>query len=353
MNDFILNGKAHGDVAKRLQQNNFDVRSLRPFIGKDGRTYITVNHNGVLKAVPVMNATATLRKDDWKILDDAIIQTAKPRLKAVADLRAMGLTYTIPNGMSKTVLETETVSDINPASVSMDGLRDNANDRPVFELTNLPLPIIHKDFSYSLRQVEASRAGGSPLDTTTAEMAGRKVAEEAERLLLGLSTASPGDQYKFGGGTISGYTDYTNRLTRTITAAASTTGALFLADLLAMRQQLYNAYYFGPFMVYVSPTWDQYIDDDFKAASDKSIRNRAKEINGITDIRTLDYLTGNTILMIQMTSDVVREVIGMDITTVQWDTVGGLQMNFKVMAIMVPQIRADQNSRCGICHGSV
>jgi uncharacterized linocin/CFP29 family protein len=350
MNDFILNGKAYGDVAKRLQQNNFDIRALRPFIGQDGRTYITVNRNGIIKAMPVWNATATLRKDAWKHLDTSIIATVKQRLKAVADLRSMGLTYTVPNGMGKTVLETETIGDINDASVSMDALRQNANDRPEFELTNLPLPIIHKDFHYSLRQIETSRDSGSPLDTTTAEMAGRKVAEEAEKMLLGVSTIA--NAYTFGGGTIYGYTNYTNRLTRSITAAAATNGATFIQDLLAMRQQLYNAYYYGPFMVYVSPDWDQYIDDDYKAASDKTIRNRALELNGITDIRTLDYLTTNTILMIQMTSNVVREVIGMDVTTVQWNTEGGLQLNFKVMAILVPQIRADQNSRCGICHGS-
>ncbi len=53
-----------------------------------------------------------------------------------------------------------------------------------------------------------------------------------------------------------------------------------------------------------------------------------------------------------MTTDVVREVIGMDVTTVQWETKGGMQLNFKVMAILVPQIRADQNSNTGIVHGT-
>jgi len=42
----------------------------------------------------------------------------------------------------------------------------------------------------------------------------------------------------------------------------------------------------------------------------------------------------------------------MDMTTVQWDTQGGLQQNFKVMSIMVPQTRADQNGNTGIVHGS-
>ena len=94
--DFILNGQATGDVASRLLELNGDVRSLRPFVGKDGRTYMSIMRNGKLIAVPTQNATATLRKDDWQLLDEAVVKVAKPRLKAVGDLRSAGLTYNIP-----------------------------------------------------------------------------------------------------------------------------------------------------------------------------------------------------------------------------------------------------------------
>src|SRR3972149_6968251 len=157
--DFILNGQAHGNVAGTLMNAGMDARALRPWIGNDGRHYVTVNRGGKSTATPLVNATATLRKDDWKLLDAAVVKAAMPRLKAVADVRAAGLTFNIPNGMAKTVLETETQSDISDATVSMDGLRESTADRPVFELSNLPLPIIHKDFDFSARQVMASRNG--------------------------------------------------------------------------------------------------------------------------------------------------------------------------------------------------
>ncbi len=352
--DYILNGQPVGDVASRLMDNNCNPACLRPWRGENEKSYISImNSQGVLEARQVANATSTLRKDDWVVLDDAIVKAAQPRLKAVADLRAAGLTFTIANGMGKTVLETETMSDLDPAIVSMDGMRESPNDRPEFNLGSLPLPIIHKDFSYSLRQVMASRNGGSPLDTTTAEAAARKVAESAEQMLLGIHPTA--DQYAYGGGTIYGYTDFPSALTRTITTptGAATDGANALADLLAMRSQAQAAYHFGPYMLYVSPSWDQFLDNDFKAASDKSIRQRLNEVSNITGIRTLDYLTNFDWILVQMTSDVVREVIGMDITTVQWETKGGMRLNFKVMAIMVPQLRADFNSRTGIVYGAV
>jgi hypothetical protein len=351
MNDFILNGQAHGSVASILMNNGFDHRTLRPYIGEDGRHYITQNVNGKDTAVLCGNATATLRKDEWKTLDAAVIAAAKPRLKAVADLRSAGLTYNVPNAMGKTVLETETQSDINDADVSMDGLRQGANDRPLYELTSLPLPIVHKDFSFSARQIATSRNGGSPLDTTMAALAGRKVAETLERMLIGTYGT-----YAYGGGTIYGYTNYPNRLTKVITAPtdSSWTGDTLLTELLAMKQQLKNSLHYGPYKVYFGTGWDQYLGGDYKAATDKSLKTRLSEISDLTGFESLDYLEGTDylydIIMVQMTSDVVRTVLGMDITTMQWETQGGLMQNYKVMAIQVPQLRCDQYDNCGLLH---
>lgn len=359
--DFIFNGQAHGDVADILVANGFNPLSLRPYTSDCGRyTCISVANGKInddgspqLEERVIGNATATLRKDAWKAIDLAVVKVAKPRLKAVAAITGAGLVYSIPNGMSKTVLETETQSDIGPASVSMDGMRENANDRPVWELSYLPLPIVHKDFSFSLRQIEASHNSGSPLDTTSAELAGRRVAEETEKLLLGVSTVA--DQYSFGGGKIYGLTDFPSRLTKTITspAASGWTGTIFVQEVMAMMTQSRNAYHYGPWILLVSSAWDQYLGDDYKAASDKNIRKRALETEDLNDIKTVDYLTGYDVVLVQMTSDVVRMVNGMDIVTVAWDSHGGLKKNFKVMSIIVPQLRADQNSNTGIVHGTV
>jgi len=57
-----------------------------------------------------------------------------------------------------------------------------------------------------------------------------------------------------------------------------------------------------------------------------------------------------TLIMVQMTSDVARAVDGMGITTVQWPSKGGMQLNFKVMCIQVPQLRATKAGACGILH---
>ena len=348
--DFILNGSGHGDVASTLLANGFDIGALRPYMNERGTPSITITRNGKLEMVPALNAKTTLRKDDWLAIDRAVVKAAKPRLRAVGDLRSAGLVHNIPNGMAKTVLETTTQSDITAADLSMDGLRQSQSDRPEFETSNLPLPIAHKDFEFSARQIQASRNDGSPLDTTTAELAGRRVAEIVEGLTTGtLST------YTYGGGTIYGYTNLVGRMTATI-AAPSASGwapADTLTNVLAMRQQSRAAFHYGPWMLYCSSAFDQYMEEDFKANGDLTLRERLAKIEDIQDVRTLDTLTGFTLLLVQMTSDVARIVTGMDITTVQWESQGGMQVNFKVLAILVPQLRLDQNSNGGIVHGSV
>jgi len=345
--DYILNGQGMGDVASTLIRNGMDPGVLRPFEAQDGRTYVT--RNGI--AVPVLNATASLRRDDWIQIDRSVIKAAQPRLKAVSDLRSRGLEYTIPNGMGRITLDHEKMGDISDAAISMDGMRESKSDQPQFDLSSIPLPIIHKDFQLSARQVMASRNGGSPLDTTGAELAGRKVAESAEKLLIGaLST------YTFGGGTIYGYKNFASALTRTITSptASGWSAATTLTEVLQMRQDAYDAYHYGPFVLYASPAWDVYMDADYSTQyPGVTLRQRIQNVEEIEVCRTLDYQgTGYTLILVQMTSDVARMLIGMEIQTVQWESKGGMQLNFKVMGILVPHLRADINGNTGIVYGS-
>ncbi len=120
-----------------------------------------------------------------------------------------------------------------------------------------------------------------------------------------------------------------------------------------MRQQSTNAYHWGPWRLYNSPGWDTYLDKDYSASKgDNTLRDRLLKIRGISSIETVDYLSDYQLVLVQQTSDVCRIVIGMDITTLQWESHGGMQLNFKVMAIMVPQMRSDVNDRTGIVHGT-
>lgn len=332
-----------GSVAQRLVSGGMNVNSLRPWIGTDGRSYINVNG----KAIAV-NANATLRKLEWEEYDKAIVKEARIRLNAIADLEGRGLVYNIANGLGKTVLETENLGEFTVAEISMDGLSKAQADRPAFGSGYLPLPIVHKDYFINTRVLASSRTTGDPLDVTSAELATRQVVEKMEDMLVNGAGA-----YAFGGGTIYGYTDFPSRNTGSMAYhwnVAGATGATIVADVLAMKAALIGDRMYGPYVLYVPTAYETVLDDDFKANSDLTIRQRILQIEGISAVKTLDKLTANNVLLVQMTSDVVRIVNGMAISPVEWQEQGGMVLHYKVMGIKVPQVRATQGGRCGIVH---
>jgi len=236
------------------------------------------------------------------------------------------------------------------AHISMAGETRGENDRPEFDLNYLPLPIIHKPFQINIRNLNASREVGQSLDTTMAEQAARKVAEKIEEILFTGASA-----FTYGGGTIRGYTDHPNRNTVSLTGnwdESAQSGEDILADVLSMKQAAIDDRHYGPFMLYVPTNYDATLDGDFKSNSDKTIRQRIREVDQIIDVKVADKLTDDNVILVQMTSDVVRMVEGLNVTTVEWQSEGGMIFHFKVMAIMIPQIRADQDDRSGLIHGS-
>ena len=373
--DYVLNGESHGEVGEQLSSCRYDPGLLRPYIDKDGRKYVTANvgtdpsgkiiykkrlvqdmiANGV--NIPVANATS-LRKEEWIELDRQVLKCARERLRAWTDLSAAA-SFGGFNAMSKMILEHETMSDPGEAIVDMDALTPGRTDAPKFQLEGLPLPITHSDFWFSSRRLAVSRNTGTPLDTTMGEAAGRRVAEQIEKTLIGtVAGATYGVAASYSNApTVFGYATHPDRLLKTnLTTPTGSNPASTVDDVLAMRSQLYGAKYYGPYMLYHSTDWDRWLDEDYYITSgtpSQTLRSRLRAIEGITDVRRLDFLTSTyTMLMVQMTSDVARAINGMDITTVQWETSGGMRVNFKVMCIMVPQIRSDYNGNTGILHAT-
>jgi len=318
--DSVFQGKAIGDVSAVLLQNDMNWRALRT--------------NG------------TLQKDEWKRMDATVVQIARSRLRSVGDLLSRGLRYDIANGLGQTVLEFEKISDMNDAEVNMEGIVKSADDRVVYELSQMPLPIVHKGFQISTRVLNSSRTRGLPLDTTQSEVAARKVAEKVESSLFN------GYSFTFGSGKVYGLTTYPDRNTGSGTAwtDSSSTGATILAEVLAMKQALIADKYFGPYGLYVPTAYETKLEEDFKANGDLTIRQRLLETDSLEFIQVADYMAAGNVIMVQLTSDVVRIVVGMSVVPVQWKSGDGMMNHFKVMTIMVPQIRSDQEGKCGVYH---
>jgi len=363
--DLIYQGQGQGPVASELvAMGRTDVGTMRPFIGKDNRTYVTVFKGGDSKkpenyVTTPIHTNATLRRDEWKSLDDAVLGIAEYRLGGVQDLISKGLVYNLGNGMGTTVLEWHDVGDALTADLTMDGVTRAQNDRPVYQHNYLPLPIIHADYEINARVLAASRNMGNAIDTTLAERAGRRVAEKLENMLFTNTTYSYGAKDSRDENSIYSYVNHPDRNLVTLSTYgswsddSSTTGAEILQSVLAMKQESIDNYFYGPWQLYIPTAYETRLDNDYDTTTPgTTIRERILKIAGITGIKVIDTLTTDNVLMVQMTSDVVRLVRGMGMQNVEWQTEGRFINKYKVLTIQVPQIRSDQNGKTGIVHMS-
>jgi hypothetical protein len=212
-----------------------------------------------------------------------------------------------------------------------------------------------------MREIAVSRRSGAPLDTTMAEAAGRRVAEMIERTLIGTETGvsfGTNTNIHTGSSKVYGYTNFPYRIQKTdLTSPTGINPEAVMTDILEMVETMQSNGYFGPYMLYHSTGYSRYLNDDYfrsgSTSAVRTLRERVMEIEGITDIRRLDFLTsGYQLILVQMTPEVAQAINGMEITTVQWESQGGLRQNFKVMCIQVPLLKAPYNNVAGILHGT-
>ena len=299
--------------------------------------------------INALRTNTVLRKDEWKEMDDEVVQISRYEMIGVEDLVSRGLVKNLKNGLGTTVLEYEDISDMTDATMDMaaDTLPDK--DRVKFSVGYLPLPITHHGFDISARMLESSRTRGESLDVTQVGISARKVSELVEKTLYtGSST------YTFGGGTVHGYMTHGSRVTGSLTANWDDSVGDVMTDVHAMIAALRAVKKYGPYALYVPGNFEGALDEDYvtTTATTITVRQRIEQIQSIEFVKSAHYLTADNVVLVELKPSTVRMVIGMQPTTVEWQTMGGLVSHYKVMAIMVPQIFADQDGNCGVAHYS-
>ena len=315
---------------------------MRPFLNAAGQACIVANG----KIVPVSNAL--LRYEEWLDLDRTVIQAAVDRLVGVADLIGKGLVHNL-GSIGLTVSQWDRVSDMTEANASISGITKGEEDTPEFDPQSVAIPIIHKDFRLNLRRLEASRILGEALDVTAGSLAGRLVAEKSEDMLFSGSTVKVGDT------SVSGYTTHTNRNTWDLAkqwTANNITAAEILADVQGMLAAARADNYYGPFTLYIPSEYEGVLDNDYDTttASGRTIRERLLQLSGLQEIKVADRLANHNLVLVQMTKDVVDLAKAQDVTTVQWEVEGGMQVRFKTYAAWAPRIKSDFSGKSGVVH---
>lgn len=311
-------------------------------IGHAGKRFAASGWN-----TKVLRTLDLLRKDEWKRLDETVVRVARSVLGAVADLRSAGLVRDL-GSIGVMIDEFEKVSEIDEAEQNMTGIAPGQRDLPEYTLTGVPVPITFRDFQVNFRTLDASRTRGAAMDTVAAEMSTRRVAEKLDDMVFNGATI------QVDGSTILGYTTHPDRDTGTLTATWTNAGTRdIITDVLAMITALEAKNYRGPYILYVPVPYKSVLREDYTTLKgDRTYEERILAVEEIQKIASTVSLTDEVVL-VQMTSDVVDLSVGQDITTVEWDDMGGLVSNFKIMAAMVPRVKSSAINENGVAHFSV
>lgn len=320
---------------------------FRPLWDKNEKGFATnergfvqiTNNQGIVR-------NSLLRKDEWEQLDAAVVEASRTRLNAVQRLRDLGLTKTL-DSIGILASQWNVSSEVTRAEVNITGQTTQAMDQQDYLLKGVPVPVIHKSFQIGERTLQASRRMGEGIDVTNAYEASRVVAEELERMLFdGNSDIQLNNQ------TIYGVTNETNVNTEATSYDFGTIDNI-LSKFKAMLGELDDDNMHGPFEVWVATT--QYTELTTSFYSDGSGENamqRMLRLPQISNIWPGDYLTDGSLVMVQMSPNVIDLALHQLNMVVEWSQGDGMTHNFKVMSVAVPRVKSDYSGNSGICYGT-
>jgi uncharacterized linocin/CFP29 family protein len=300
-----------------------------------------------------MAANASLRKDEWEMVDMRVNDVMRERLTIVDDLRAKGLI--VPTSIGTILRVTERLSDMAAAEVNYDGDSDPDEDKAAYLRNVVPVPVISKGFRINWRQLEASRRRGDPLDVTNAAVAARKVRDKLQDVITNGYGTGPGANPANGadGQTIPGLTTAAGRLLVSLGTAWDVSGADIIGNVLAMLESAYASNLFGPFNLYVPKNYWATLQEDYSALKgDRTMLQRIEAFENIDVVRPLDSLADDNVVMVQMTEDVIDMTEAQTVTTVQWEK-NPFVTYFRVMTVAGPQIKSIETDAGATINGII
>lgn len=318
------------------------LENIQNWLDGGGKTSIEA-----MRPIVGMHQNALLRRYEWEEIDRAVVDIARLPNVAMADFQRLGLIRPL-GGLGVIVSTYEQLGDMSDAELSMEGIKRGEMGQVDYTPQSVPVPIIHKDFQVYQRYLAVTRRNGEPIDVTNAQVATRRVRDRIEQVIFN------GDTKSLKGYTIYGFRTKPERLQKT---AAQCGGGDFATEgnpyktLVGGVGFLTAAGFPGPFGVYVARS--QYTEM-LHRLTDGSSKSELAAINegipGLSFISPADALTAGEVIMWQLATDVADVAVAQDIATVQWDEMGGMIVNFRVMTALVPRFKHDANGACGLLH---
>jgi uncharacterized linocin/CFP29 family protein len=312
---------------------------------------------GYLRSLTVdtFRALTPMPDEAQRLIDTAVTRVGLQRLRVVQDVMARGLVFNVPDWLGVMELYWESQSRAGGAKRTMSpgtrGERQNIDRLG----QRLPVYCTVDDFSFNIRLLKAWQRYGTPLDTTMISEATRNFNEAVEDQAL---NGAP--EINIGGYTVPGLLTAPNAATFNFVDNQSWThsghdGNDILRDIQAGITALHANNRYGPYHVWYPTTYGIKLTDDFKTNGDKSIMTRLKELDlgeGELTMSVADKMPADTIVIAQMTEDVLDVVVGQEPTAISWSDGPKWEFSWAVLGCIILRVKDDYDGNSGIAIGT-
>lgn len=317
--------------------------TFQPRFNRSGRGFL-VNSNGQIVG------NSRLDSREWTLLDTQVTLMQRTVLIGIQDLRTYGLVRPI-GSIGVMQVDKRIQSERRAADVTMSSRTAVNNDRVDRQTLSVPLPIISTAYQIDERELEASRRLMLPLDTAEATESARAVAETQESILFNGTTA-----VVLNGNGVKGYLNATGALstsTSSLSTGAWTTGDNAYNTVKQTLATMETRRFRGPFVIYLHPT-DYYnllaVRNDVSNVTQMDLIKRLQQI---ADVKMVDAnncvgAAAGSMLMVQMTNDVVELQETMPITNREWRSDDLSTFYAKVMCMAIPFMQYNSVGYTGI-----
>lgn len=341
------NADAAGSLAGGRGFQQFASQAKLANAKRAGREDMAAN---AAKQVAKFRANAQLEKDEWKTLDENLVEIAQEELVVVNALREAGLTTN--EDLSTLIHEWQGTNEFGDADVDMAAESSGTEDASTFSLHGVPLPIVHKSFRIPYRTLLASRNRGQGLDTQNQNKAARAVMEGLDDLAVN-GWGSTVEGYQAYGLTnhpdrntqsgTSDWDDFTNNDADTVRGDILDGVEILENDNYGMGNTGY-LYMLGRGAYQALRRWDTGTDQE------RGLLERLRDEFGDIEFINAPTLDDGEAIMLKPVEDVVELAVASDIQNVEWESNDGFTTHMKVMASITPVVKSDDSGQSGVLH---
>lgn len=302
--------------------------------------------------VGAFRAMAPLPKLVQELFDREVIRVGLDRLSIVSTLMEYGLTMNLPNWLGVMNLYWESRGRTGRAQTTMVPKARGERQMPKMSPHNLPVPCTWDDFSLNIRTLMMAQRNSIPLETDMVGDATRNVNETIE------------DTFINGGVTVDGVTTpgllgstfIENFVDNQGWGDAAHSGEDIVTDIQSLVAAAETNRRFGPYALFIPTAYNLKINlTDYKALSSDTIYTRLTSMTfggSPLIIRVADQLPADTVILVQLTKDIVDVVVGQQPTVISWSDGPGFERYFIVLACIIPRVKQDYNEKMGIIIGT-